>query len=735
MEQLQVRLSAEHVYTLPTVPDKKEIFFSKEKKEKQFWRRQKDYPQIFFDFIKGVTKEGADATIYDTDGVLISLSHDDTKELQRLLKREMERRRDGVWFMNFGEPTYLTGDHYFVLQWGQMHGFTNHFIRADTGEQHPDYGGNYGMYREFQRDLAYFIDLCRKDPNCGGGFIAKAKKTGVTQFKALCFLNQSTMKKQKRYGMMSKSHDDVKDTNMMLFQFALERMPSIMQPLIKSMSLSKVVFGKPKKSSLTGSRKQALSKNDNTGLQTYVEAVPTVEDGFDGPKMEEDWLDEFPKYKNPYPQAVFDKSQEATKLQHQIIGKQWITSYPPEDDSKGFFEARNIWNQSSMLTLNELGQTASGLYRHFISVLVASEGSFDIFGKADRYKAKSDNEARRKQKEGNRREVQKLKRQYPETEKECWESGGSGSTFDNIRIGQHESDLSDNEKQGAVYHYDYFLDWSNGRMVSPLMLTAVTPEQLSIGMSGRWRFYHKVTAEEVNVPFRIAQNFKNQYLPDENTIFCGAVDPTDYKEAKDVQEGSKNAIVIGCVNDVLRDTRHGYHCSNMVIAEYFDRPDDPDEFYEELVKAILFFGMYVLVEANKGWVVTRLKKDGLQNFLLVMDRKNGGIRPYREGDEKILINTTEDMINEYCRAISRYIRKTQLEGEIDNLLEIKSIRLLQQLMDFDPLKTKIYDLVVAFGYWRVAVEALAIIKENRRKERGMYDNDMMEGLLDKLLDF
>lgn len=30
---------------------------------------------------------------------------------------EFDRREDGYWFMNKGEPTYITGSHYMYLQW------------------------------------------------------------------------------------------------------------------------------------------------------------------------------------------------------------------------------------------------------------------------------------------------------------------------------------------------------------------------------------------------------------------------------------------------------------------------------------------------------------------------------------------------------------------------------------------------------------------------------------------
>ena len=129
-----------------------------------------------------------------------------------------------------------------------------------------------------------------------------------------------------------------------------------------------------------------------------------------------------------------------------------------------------------------------------------------------------------------------------------------------------------------------------------------------------------------------------------------------------------------------------------------------------------------------------LKKDGLVNFLLIWDQKKKIIRPYKQGDELILITTTSNMIDEYCRAISRYIRQLGAEEEgVDWLKQIKSVRLLMQLMDFDPLNTKVFDLVVAFGYWRLGIEAMAYIKAERDKEQEMYNNGMMSNLVDLIV--
>ena len=36
------------------------------------------------------------------------------------IEQEFDRREDGYWFMNNGNPTYITGSHYMYLQWTKI---------------------------------------------------------------------------------------------------------------------------------------------------------------------------------------------------------------------------------------------------------------------------------------------------------------------------------------------------------------------------------------------------------------------------------------------------------------------------------------------------------------------------------------------------------------------------------------------------------------------------------------
>lgn len=122
--------------TLPKVPAKKDILFSNLSKEEQYWRR--------LDIPDGITKDNAD-------------------EFATYIYQEFRRRREGVWFMNYGEAVYIPGDYYFALQWCKM---------KDDGA--------YMNFRYAQLNMFYHMKACDVDKRCLGQLFVKSRRTGFT---------------------------------------------------------------------------------------------------------------------------------------------------------------------------------------------------------------------------------------------------------------------------------------------------------------------------------------------------------------------------------------------------------------------------------------------------------------------------------------------------------------------------------------------------------------------------
>lgn len=86
---------------LPPVPDELENWGTNIAGE-QYWRR-KELPKFF------------ESVEYDKEGnALLDL------EQSYFAGREVDRCKKGFWFYNNGVPTFLTGKHYFYLQWWKL---------------------------------------------------------------------------------------------------------------------------------------------------------------------------------------------------------------------------------------------------------------------------------------------------------------------------------------------------------------------------------------------------------------------------------------------------------------------------------------------------------------------------------------------------------------------------------------------------------------------------------------
>lgn len=706
----EIRINDELVYKVPAPvtgsadPEQdSEIFFAYQPIQEQHWPlteealyKNMELPDLFFEWNEN-TLVNQENTSYDTSGNLTHLSVDDTQELVRVRDRELRRRMNGIYFWNKGVLEYLTGNNYFFLVY---------YIIPATG--HPS-------FRKYQRDVFYVIDIAIKDPNILGAYFAKAKKTGLSHVIASLFLNEATTIRDRAFGVMNKTQPDADDLNIVFFWRAYEELPPIMQPHFSHKNNSKVIFGTPTVK-FTGTKlsiQKSIEAKRNKPLNTWVYSAPTkLEVKFDGPLMYFIHLDEFPKWKVSQ-KKIFGKISETVKIQQTIIGKIFITSYPPEEDGLNFEEGKAIYFQSKLSTIREggLGRTESGLIAHFISALDATDGTFDIYGDADRNLALKFNEAERLQCK-DATEMQEKVRQYPRTEEECWRSGGSGSTFDNEHLAEALDYITIREKMGEQLFTDGNLEWSHGKY-STVYMDPVTPAAQTKGIKAKWRFHERYSPQHLN---QVGKDSEGMYHPFSGTKFVMAGDPTEYKNKSEVKANPSDwSLTIMSFPDTARNTLMQRTASKVLVAEYLFRHEDPDDDFDEMVKAVFYFGCYILLEANKQWAVTKMKKLGLQKFLLLR-QKDGSILPFEEGEANMAVTSTDDTIEEYCRLINIYLRRPKGPGEIDYCKLLKSTRLITNLMRFNPKRTKEFDDVVTFGYALIGMDAFSVLRDRLKKQ-------------------
>ena len=107
------------------------------------------------------------------------------------IESEFDRRDEGYWFMNEGEPTYITGSHYMYLQWTSI----------DVG--YPD-------YREANRIFFIFWEACKADKRSFGMTYLKIRRSGFSFMGSSEAVNSGTLAKDSRVGILSKTGSDAK---------------------------------------------------------------------------------------------------------------------------------------------------------------------------------------------------------------------------------------------------------------------------------------------------------------------------------------------------------------------------------------------------------------------------------------------------------------------------------------------------------------------------------------------
>lgn len=697
----------EHNILIPEPKKRSDIFFVNDAKGNQYWQRDKiikEYREVWFDFIPNYTKMWQAATLYNDEGLLTSLNEKDSNYVDSIYIQETNRRINGIHFMNDGELTWITGDHYFFLMYARM--------------QRHDGKGQYADYREFQRDYAYLIHHCCVNENILGLFATKAKKTGITNFHWSGFyLNRATLYKNKNLGYMNIDQIQAAKTFNDYFMYSYNGLISPLRADYRNRSLNdgSIVFAK----SYASSKKNKRHNSDDDDLNTSVFCVATKAKAFDVAVMSHITFDEPTKYKTGFGE-IWRTNKEAVKIQSKFNGRAWLFNYTPEDNGDSFKEARVIFFDSELKTINkETGQTKSGLICHHIPACDSWEGAFDKHGRCDRQKALKEIQRERDSAEGNKNALQAIIRQYANTKKEAWGYGGSSSIFDPIRLAEMEINLEELQRSGKLFESGE-LQWVNplwevGKkdkrpkgQFDRVRWVPLNKEQVAKGMEGKMRIYERMSVHEENEALKYGRDDYGNLMPPKRFKNVSGIDPADFRDAGNAEEGSMvSAHAMPVYNPVL-DTANKRPVTKIIMSEYYARPDNPEEWYQDLVKWIIYHGCLVVIEANNGTIATRLEEEGLGHYMMFKNEE-GVLSLYTANHKNIpgkqlrhIRNSKSggvDTVGDIILYTKQYLQPgNELYNEIDYGNLVKSERIIKQWKEFESDNTKPYDLVMDFGY-------------------------------------
>jgi hypothetical protein len=678
---------------LPPVPDK--VYKRSDKKSEQYWQRE-DLPRELAKI----------QSIFHWNEMPSQFKD----RLVDYIENEFDYRERGFWFMNNGEPTYITGSHYMYLQWASI----------DVG--YPD-------FREANRIYWIYWEACRADNRSFGMIYLKIRRSGFSFMASSECINVGTLARDSRVGILSKTGADAKKMFTDKVVPINSRLPFFFKPIMDGMDKPKTELSFRIPASKITKKNMYNSEEDTIeGLDTSIDWKNTEDNSYDGEKLLFLAHDESGKWLRPNNiKENWRVTKTCLRLGSKIIGKCMMGS-TSNALSKGGSNFKDIYEDSSVLHRNANGQTKSGLYSLFIPMEWNMEGFIDLYGmpvfyapeepiigvdkilikngaidywEAEVDSLKSDADA-----------LNEFYRQFPRTESHAFRDESKQSIFNLTKIYQqidyNDSTIREHHTTRGSFH------WRDGVQDSKVIWTPDSRGRFSVS----W------------IPSKSIQN--NVYNRN-GTAYPG----NEHIGSFGCDSYDISAVVGGRGSNGSLHGMTKFHMDeapvNEFFLEYIARPQTAEIFFEEVLMACIFYGMPILIENNKPRLLYHFKNRGYRNFCLNRPDKLYNKLSKTERELGGIPNSSEDVKQSHASAIESYIEKfigMDLAGNYRDSDEIGTMpftRTLEDWAKFDINDRTKFDASISSGLAIMANQKHIYIPEKKESKISInfarYSND------------
>jgi len=549
------------------------------------------------------------------------------------IDEEFNRREQGFWFYNKGLATYITGANYMYLQWSKI----------DVGQ--PD-------FRESNRLFYIFWEACKADPRCYGMCYLKNRRSGFSFMASGEAVNQATISTDARFGILSKSGPDAKKMFTDKVVPISVNYPFFFKPIQDGMDRPKTELAYRVPASKFTRRK--LDSNEKlqeiTGLDTTIDWKNTGDNSYDGEKLKLLVHDESGKWERPT--NILNNwrvTRTCLRLGSRIIGKCMMGSTSNALD-KGGDNFKKLYNDSDVTQRNANGQTRSGLYSLFIPMEWNYEGYIDSYGFPVFNTPKKETvgpfgdiitqgviEYWNNEVEGLKNDQDGLNefyRQFPRTTKHAFRDESKESLFNLTKI-YEQIDFNEDLKNSISVTQGSF-QWENGVKDTKVMFVP--------NKNGRFRVSW---IPPLNLQNRVIIKGGLKYPGNEH---CGAFGCDSYDISGTVDKRGSNGSLHGLTKFSMEDVP-----PNHFFLEYIARPQTAEIFFEDVLMALVFYGMPILAENNKPRLLYHLKRRGYRKFSINRPDKKYNKLSVTEKELGGIPNSSEDIKQAHAAAIESYI--------------------------------------------------------------------------------
>jgi len=379
---------------------------------------------------------------------------------------------------------------------------------------------------------------------------------------------------------------------------------------------------------------------------------------------------------------------------------------------KGGDNFKKLYYNSDVTKRNRNGQTSSGLYSLFIPMEWNYEGFMDTFGSPVFTKGKNrvygadgvevtigviehwENEV-----DGLRNDQDSLNeyyRQFPRTEAHAFRDETKDSLFNLTKIYEqidYNQEMNNTTTQGSFI-------WENG--------IKDTKVKFVPNKDGRFKISW--------VPPKNLQNrviIKNGVKHPGND-HVGAFGLDSYDISGTVDGKGSNGSLHGLTKFSMEDAP-----PNHFFLEYVCRPQTAEIFFEDVLMAMVFYGMPVLAENNKPRFLYYLKRRGYRGYSMNRPDKIWNKLSPTEKEIGGIPNTSEDIKQAHAAAIESYIEEYvgQLEEGMGDMYHQKT---LEDWAGFNINNRTKYDASISSGLAIMACNKNRYVPVAKRQKKSMY---------------
>lgn len=688
---------------LPPIPDRKLIHGHALKREDQIWRRQ-PLPR-FYEERRGEERHRQEIERrMVADGEIKKIQHFDDV-LEKYRRQQWHYRIYGYWVMINGIPTYLTPGHWMYLQWTKL----------DTPEN-----DGYPSFYYPQLDRYYFRQLCWEDPFCLGWIEVGPRGYGKTSELAGIVLDTITKPPHRRHVVIqSKTEEDAEEV---IFQEKMvpifNEYPDFFQPVYAHGTAPKdrMMF---RQDSKKGESKDRVLKGEDWELLNTIKCFPAKVKAADGKTAAIAVADEVGKTHPKKEANVFERHNVHVKcvFRNDVKRGLIIDTTTIEEMDQGGAECFEIWSGSNPLERDGNGYTRSKVYKYLVTGMECKVSLADKFGDIPLNAAEEMIDRERAPVLRDPYKLSMIMRKDPKNEEEAFIKDQAQAMFNIFTITENINYLKklqkEREKNGnGLKHPEpagrqVRLEWQRddkGKEIVDGDVVIIDDPQGPFTIFFNPNEYVGKRKILNACPFVMddAVADKKLWLPVNNDMFRGGGDPIKWVSSSDIR-ASKLCAYGWKMFDLNLDLGKPEELweSDCFMWQYFHRSEDPDDDFENVIKAIRLFGHSIMPEGNITDLNKHLYARGYHRFIIARRDFDPSILAKKSTKNALgadqAVHSDNEVILSYINEIKRYWKNRGRRN--------KSLIFAEQCRDFIMKDRTKFDAVVGGGYCLMSLKA------------------------------